>query len=141
MVLAGDRPVNAVAAALGIPPIAVYAVLALLAIGGFWGYGALKYHDGYVTGKAEAANAAEAARLVERDRQERINSKVLEDARKREEWLAKENTRLQSLLDENANAADQDPRRDEPALSGDSVVRLNKVRRLSPKPITPTGKL
>jgi hypothetical protein len=116
-------------------------VLALLAAGSFWGYGAWKYHDGYVTGKAEAANAAEAARLVERDRQEKINSKVLEEARKREEWLAKDNAHLRSIIDENANAADQDPRRDEPALSSDGVQRLNKVRRLAPKPITPTGKL
>ncbi|MBS7698617.1 hypothetical protein [Chelatococcus sp. YT9] len=132
---------NAIASALGIPPIAVYAVLAILAAGGFWGYGALKYHDGYVAGKAEASNAAEAARLVERERQDRINADAREAARKREEWLAKENTRLQSLLDENANAADQDPRRDEPALSSDGVQRLNKVRRLSPKPISPTGEL
>ena len=132
---------NALASALGINPILVYLALALLAAGSFWGYGAWKYHDGYVTGKAEAANAAEAARLVERDRQDRINSRVLEDARKREEFLAKDNAHLRSLLDENANAADQDPRRDEPALSGDSVVRLNKIRRLSPKPITPSGKL
>jgi hypothetical protein len=132
---------NALASALGINPLFVYLVLALLAAGSFWGYGAWKYHDGYVTGKAEAANAAEAARLVERDRQEKINSKVLEEARKREEWLAKDNAHLRSIIDENANAADQDPRRDEPALSSDGVQRLNKVRRLAPKPITPTGKL
>lgn len=132
---------NALASALGIPPFAIYFAVAVIAFGSLWGYGAWKYHDGYVTGKAEASNAAEAARLVERDRQDKANADAREAARKREKWLADENTRLQSLLDENANAADQDPRRDEPALSGDSVVRLNKIRRLSPKPITPTGKL
>lgn len=132
---------NALANALGIPPFAIYFAAAVIAFGSFWGYGAWKYHDGYVTGKAEAANAAEAARLLERDRQEKINSKILEEARKREEWLAKDNAHLRSIIEENANAADQDPRRDEPALSGDSVVRLNKIRRLSPKPIPPSGKL
>ncbi|MBX3543222.1 hypothetical protein [Chelatococcus sp.] len=132
---------NAIATALGIPPFAIYFAVAVIAFGSFCGYGAWKYHDGYVTGKAEASNAAEAARLVERDRQDKANAAARDAARKREKWLADENTRLQSLLDENANAADQDPRRDEPALSGDSVVRLNKIRRLSPKPITPSGKL
>lgn len=132
---------NAVATAFGIPPVAVYAVLALLAVGGFWGYGTLKYRDGYALGKAEVTAAVEKARLEERERQDIANAMAQEFAQIREQWLAKENTRLQSLLDENANAADQDPRRDEPALSGDSVVRLNKVRRLSPKPITPSGKL
>lgn len=141
MVLAGDGPVNALASALGIPPFAIYFAVAVIAFGSLWGYGAWKYHDGYVTGKAEASNAAEAARLVERDRQDKANADAREAARKREKWLADENTRLQSLLDENANAADQDPRRDEPALSSDGVQRLNKVRRLSPKPISPTGEL
>jgi hypothetical protein len=132
---------NALAAALGINPILVYLVLALLAVGGFWGYGALKYHDGYVAGTASVENAVEKARIEERERQEAANAMAGEFARIREEWLVERNIKLQSIIDENANAADQDPRRDEPALSGDSVVRLNKIRRLSPKPITPTGKL
>lgn len=132
---------NALATALGINPLVVYLVLALVAVGGFWGYGAWKYHDGYVTGTASVENAVEKARVEERERQEAANAMAREFARIREEWLVERNIKLQSIIDENANAADQDPRRDEPALSGDSVVRLNKVRRLSPKPITPAGKL
>jgi len=133
--------VNALASAIGIPPIVIYVVLAVLAVGGVWGYGAIRHHDGYALGKAEVTAAVEAARQDERDRQAKANESALDAARKREKDLADEKTRLQSLLDENANAADQDPRRDEPALSGDSVVRLNKVRRISPKSAAPAGKL
>jgi uncharacterized protein HemX len=42
--------------------VLVYAVIAALAVGGFWGYGAYKHHQGYSAGTSHERKAWEAQR-------------------------------------------------------------------------------
>jgi predicted nucleic acid-binding Zn-ribbon protein len=106
---------------------------------GACGYGAWQHHAGYVAGKAEVTAAVERATNAERERQFEANTKAQAEAREREQQLAAERDRLQSIIEDNAREADQDPLRDSCGIGPDGSLRLNKLRRNSPLPISPTA--
>ncbi|MBS7741426.1 MULTISPECIES: hypothetical protein [unclassified Chelatococcus] len=108
---------NAVASAIGVPPIAIYLVLAILAAGGIWGYGALRYHDGVATERA-VWRARQAELVIERNaaiaRADAADAQ-LKDAQ-------------DSIEETNRAAIEATPANDAPALPDDVVRRIRGVR-------------
>ncbi|MBS7697864.1 hypothetical protein [Chelatococcus sp. YT9] len=127
-----------IAALLGTSPAVLYVALAL-AVGvpaAFWTYGAWQYRSGRSVGKAEVTLAVERATAAERERQWIANEAAQAVAREQVERLTKSRDRLQSLLKEIADAADQDPLRDACGVGADSSMRLDKIRRPAAGPKT-----
>ncbi|MBX3547466.1 hypothetical protein [Chelatococcus sp.] len=108
---------NAVASAIGVPPIAIYLVLAILAAGGVWGYGILKYQDG-VEAERATWRARQAELVIERNTA--IARADAADAQLKD---------AQESIDEANRAAINDtPANDAPALPDDVVRRIRGVR-------------
>lgn len=127
---------------LGVSPAVIYVALALAVTvpAAFWGYGAWQYRSGLDAGKAEVTLAVERATNTERERQWIANEAAQAAARDRIARLSETRDRLQSLLKEIADAADQDPLRDACSVGTDGSMRLDKIRRPAPRPQSSTAR-
>ena len=108
---------NGLASAIGVPPIAIYLVLAILAAGGVWGYGILKYQDGVATERA-VWRARQAELVIERNAA--IARADAADAQRKDAQEAIEKSNRAAIEDTPANVT--------PALPDDVVRRIRGVR-------------
>ena len=106
-----------------------WVLYALLGYGSLLGYGAYKHHQGYVDGKVACEKAVASALSAEAERQRIANEQAQEASRRDVDELLKEKSRLEQIIQENADAANKDSERGRCGIGADSVRRLNKVRR------------
>lgn len=126
-------PVPALGAVLGYlsSPIARWLGVALSVVAVLGG--AFVMGDRNAAARCEASMAAEKAfieraRANELDRQRRVNDAALIEARGEAEALAELNDELSRRIEENANAAANDPDRDDCGLGAGGVRRLQPLR-------------
>lgn len=120
--------ISLIARLLGGSSVAAWAILIALAVTSV-GSGALYiHHRGYSAGNADALAAVAKANDAERKRQADANASAQAEQNKVIQDLQADKNRLEQIIQENADAADKDPRRDACGVGADGVRRLRRVQ-------------
>lgn len=120
--------ITLIARLLGGSTVAAWAALIALAIAGLGGGALYVHHRGYAAGNAAAMAAVAKANDAERKRQADANASAKATQDKIISDLQADKTRLEQIIQENADAADKDPRRDACGVGADGVRRLRRVQ-------------
>lgn|GEM_PF-2632717 len=84
------------------------------------------YGSGYGAGAADTTRRYEAAAAIERDRQAQANSEAAERQRLQYARLMDLVRQKNDLIEDLRDVRESDPRAAEPAISGDSMRRINR---------------
>lgn len=113
---------------MGGSTVAAWAVLVALAVAGVGGGALYIHHRGYSAGNAAAMAAVAKANEAERKRQDLANAEAIAQQSQVIADLQADKNRLEQIIQENADAADKDPRRDACGVGADGVRRLRRIQ-------------